>query len=431
MFGLKDELCALEKPVTIGIVGIGSIGRGILRQAQITPGIRCLAIADCDVDRAVAAAGRFRLEYRRVDTLSDLEDTVHKGRLAICADGDLVARCGLVNVFIEATNSVTAGGRLGTTALEHNKHLLMMNYEADLMFGNWLSRLAGEKGLVYSVCDGDQPAVLRRLIDEMTFMGFKLVMAGNIKGFLDRYSNPTSIVPEADKRKLDYFMCTSYTDGTKLSVEMAVLANGLGLRVATPGMAGPRMASVYDVFDHFDFSSLWDGKTGLVDYILGATPAGGVFAIGYTDDPFQKETLEWFPPRMGPGPFYLFYRPYHLGHFEAMATVAEAALHGRAVLKPRYGFRTNVFAYAKKDLRAGEKLDGIGGYTCYGMIENCGSSGEHPGLPICLSAGVTVRHNVPKDGSILLADVNIDAEDYGFALFRKSLAEIPKPASCS
>ena len=113
MFGLKDELSALGKPVTIGIAGIGSIGRGILRQAQTTPGIRCLAIADCDVDRAVAAAGRFRLEYRKVDTLSDLEETVHKGRLAICADGDLVARCDLVNVFIEATNSVTTGGRLG------------------------------------------------------------------------------------------------------------------------------------------------------------------------------------------------------------------------------------------------------------------------------------------------------------------------------
>ena len=297
--------------------------------------------------------------------------------------------------------------------------------------GTGLSRLARENGLVYSVCDGDQPAVLRRLIDEMTFMGFELVMAGNIKGFLDRYSNPTSIVPEADKRKLDYFMCTSYTDGTKLSVEMAVLANGLGLRTAMPGMIGPRVRASTKYLTTLTSAPFRDGKTGIADYILDAKPTGGVFAVGYTDDPYQKETLEWFPPQMGPGPFYLFYRPYHLGHFEAMATVAEAALHGRAVLKPRYGFRTNVYAYAKKDLRAGEKLDGIGGYTCYGMIENCGSSGEHSGLPMCLSGGVTVRRTFPKDGRILLKDVTIDPEDYGFTLFRKSVAETPNLLSAN
>ncbi len=422
MFGLKDQLNALRKPLTVGIAGIGSIGRGILRQAQITPGIRCLAVADCDVDRAVAAAERFRLEHIVVDTIGGLEEAVHQGKLAVCADGDLIARCDFVDVFIEATNSVAAGGRYGTTALEHNKHLVMMNYEADLMFGSWLMHLALKNGLVYTVCDGDQPSVLRRLIDEMTFMGFDLVMAGNIKGFLDRYANPTSIVPEADKRNLDYCMCTSYTDGTKLSVEMAVLANGLGLRTAVPGMLGPRVTDVYEVFDHFDFDALWDGKTGIADYILGAKPTGGVFAIGHTDDPYQKETLEWFPPRMGPGPFYLFYRPYHLGHFEAMATVAEAALNRRPVLQPRYGFRTNVYAYAKKDLQTGERLDGFGGYTCYGMIENCTDAGEHPGLPICLSNGVTVRRDIPRDGRILIEDVIYDPQDYGFALFRKSAA---------
>lgn len=297
-----------------------------------------------------------------------------------------------------------------------------MNYEADLMFGSWLMHLAREKGLVYTVCDGDQPAVLRRLIDELTFMGFKLVMAGNIKGFLDRYANPTSIVPEADKRNLDYFMCTSYTDGTKLSVEMAVLANGLGLRTATPGMLGPRVNDIYKVFDHFDFDALWDGKTGLVDYILGARPSGGVFAIGYTDDPYQQKTLDWFPPQMGPGPFYLFYRPYHLGHFEAMATVAEAALHRTPVLQPKYGFRTNVYAYAKKDLRIGETLDGIGGYSCYGMIENCGDSGAHPGLPICLADKIALRRDISKDGKILLDDVAYDPRDYAFSLFIKSTA---------
>lgn len=426
MFGLLDELAALKRPIAVGIAGIGSIGRGMLLQARITPGIRCVAIADCRIDRAVASAERFGVDYRIVETPGEMDEAVHHGKLAVCADGNLITCSGLVDVFIEATSSVPAGGRYATTALEHGKHVVTMNYEADLMFGNWLSRLARDKGLVYTACDGDQPSVLRRLIDEMNFMGFDLVMAGNIKGFLDCYANPTTIVPEADKRNLDYHMCTSYTDGTKLSVEMSVLANGFGLRTVRPGMLGPRMADVHDVFDYFDFGTLWDGKTGLVDYILGAKPAGGVFTIGYTDDLYQKETLAWFPSNMGPGPFYLFYRPYHLCHFEAMATVAEAALHRRAVLQPRYGFRTNVYAYAKKYLHAGDRLDGIGGYSCYGMIENCDHSGEQLGLPICLSDGVIVRRSIPKDGRILMEDVTFDHDDYGFVLFRKSAATAPE-----
>lgn len=421
MFGLQKRLKALANPIKIGIAGIGSIGRGMLRQASITPGIRCLAIADIEVKRAVASAERFRLDYRLVETMQELEESVSQDRLAICAEGDLVARCELLDVFIESTNSVAAGGLLGTTALEHGKHLIMMNYEADLMFGSWLMELAERKGLVYTVCDGDQPAVLRRLTDEMTFLGFRLVLAGNIKGFLDRYANPVSIAPEADKRGLDHRMCASYTDGTKLSIEMSVLANGLGLRTAAVGMLGPRVDDIHDVFDHFDFAALWDGRTGLVDYVLGARPTGGVFAIGYTDDPYQQETLAWFPPKMGPGPFYLFYRPYHLGHFEAMATVAEAALNRTPILQPWHGFRTNVYAYAKKGLRSGETLDGIGGHTCYGMIENCGDVDDRPGLPICLADGVALRRDIPRDGRILWDDVIHDMVDDAHELYRKSV----------
>jgi predicted homoserine dehydrogenase-like protein len=298
----------------------------------------------------------------------------------------------------------------------------MMNYEADLMFGPWLSRLADRKGVVYTCADGDQPAVLARLVDEMRFMGFDLVMAGNIKGFLDLRANPTSIVPEADKRGLDHRMCTSYTDGTKLGVEMAVLANGLGLSVARPGMLGPRLDDIHGVFDVFDFARLWDGREGLVDYVLGARPKGGVFAIGYTEHPYQQSTLAWFPPDMGPGPFYLFYRPYHLGHFETMATVAEIALHRAPVLRPDHGFRTNVYAYAKCDLAPGETLDGIGGYACYGLIENCGGHRADPGLPICLAEGVTLKRAVRQDERIALADVDHDPGRADFEMFARACA---------
>ncbi|BCX04410.1 MAG: NAD(P)-dependent oxidoreductase [Candidatus Roseilinea sp.] len=423
MFGLLAQLKALREPIRVAVAGIGATGRGLLLQSTITPGIRCVAIADIRPERAISAAERFKCDYRVVHTLDEMHDAIAQGKLAICEDGNLVAHCELLDVFIEATSSIPAGGRHAITALESGKHVVMMNYEADLLFGPWLAHLAEDHGRVYTVCDGDQPTVLKRLIDEVALMGFKLVMAGNIKGYLDRYANPTTIIPEADKRGLDYRMCASFTDGTKLCVEMAVLANGLGLRTATPGMFGPRAVSVLDVFDKFDFDEIWDGERGLVDYILGAEPKGGVFIVGYNDDAYQQEVLATFPSRLGAGPYYVFTRPYHLVHFEAMASVAEAALNRRAVLKPDFGFRTNVYAYAKRDLRQGETLDGVGGYTCYGLIENCDATGWNDGLPICLADGAVLKRDVSQDERILWDDVALDRERFDVQLFRQALEE--------
>lgn len=400
----------------------------MILQAQITPGVECVAIADTILERATTWAQYLKQDYQVAHTLDELHNVIQRGKLAVCANGDLVARCELMDVFIEATNSIPAGGQYAITAIEHDKHIVMMNYEADLMFGPYLMQLAQEKDRIYSVSDGDQPTVLKHIIDEVEFMGFQLVMAGNIKGYLDRYTNPTLIIPEADKRDLDYRMCSSYTDGTKLCIEMAVLANGLGAKTAIPGMYGPKITDIHDVFDHFNFETLWDGQQPLVDYVLGAKPKGGVFVIAYTDHEYQQNTLAWFPPEMGPGPFYLFYRPYHLGHFESMVTVATAILENRSVLKPDAGFQTNVYAYAKQDLHKGDLLDGMGGYACYGLIENCVDNEIQPGIPICLAENVTLQADIPKDEKILLEQVKYDPEDYSFKLHLKAINESKKMA---
>jgi predicted homoserine dehydrogenase-like protein len=296
-----------------------------------------------------------------------------------------------------------------------------MNYEADLMYGSYLMTKAQSNNLVYTVCDGDQPAVIKRIIEEVEFMGFKIVMAGNIKGFLDRYVTPESIKAEAEKRDLDPKMCSSYSDGSKLCVEMTVMANGIGGYTGTPGMYGPKVSNIHEIFDHFNFQQIWNGQDPLVDYVLGAKPNGGVFVIGYTDHPYQKSTLNWLPPSMGPGPFYLFYRPYHLCHFEFAATVAEAVINKRAILKPQFGFKTNVYSYAKKDLKKGETLDGLGGFSCYGLIENCIENKINAGLPICLAEDVVLKRDIPKDKKIHLEDIEYDEKSDGFFLFSKSL----------
>lgn len=423
MFGLLDQLKQVKSPIKIGIVGIGSIGRGMVLQSSLTPGIECSAIADINLDRAVAVAKQFNYNYKVVNNLSEMNEAIRNGYLAVCEDGNLIASCDQIKVFLEATSSIVGGGLFGEKAIDHNKHLIMMNYEADLMFGSYLMNKAEKNNLVYSVCDGDQPAAIKRILEEIEFMQFKPVMAGNIKGFLDRYANACSIEPEAEKRDLDPKMCASYTDGSKLNVEMAVMANGIDGYTAVPGMLGPRMNSIHDIFDHIDFEKVWNGKNPLVDYVLGASPQGGVFAVGYTDHPYQNSTLNWLPSKsnMGLGPFYLFYKPYHLCHFEFAATVAEAVINKRAILKPDYGFKTNVYSYAKKNLKKGETLDGVGGDCSYGLIENVSENNSKSGLPICLAEDIKLKRDIPKDAKIYLEDIEYDKNSDGFALFSKSL----------
>jgi predicted homoserine dehydrogenase-like protein len=417
MADILSRLKSLAKPIRVAVIGSGHTGKALLYQCGITPGIECVAVADIKVDKAVAACQAFDRRYAVAQNLADLHDAIARGAIGVCEDGELLARCESVDVMIESSSSVAGGGHFAAVALENRIHVVMMNAESDLIFGPYLLSLARRNGVVYTTCDGDQPGVIKRLVDEVALWGFELVMAGNIKGFLDRYVDPGSIVPEADKRFLDYKMCTAYTDGTKLCVEMALVANALGLETDKPGMHGPRTKDLLEVFDRFDLNRMVDGRGAVVDYVLGARPYGGVFIIARSDHPFQQMMMDYFPSQMGSGPYYVFHRPYHLCHVEAMQCVAEAFLDHEALLQPVAGFRTNVYAYAKRNLRRGETLDGIGGYTCYGMIENCAENEAREGLPICLADEVTLKRNVAKDEKIFMEDVVYDLHRQDYRLY--------------
>jgi predicted homoserine dehydrogenase-like protein len=419
------RLKSLERPIRVAIIGIGSTGKGIFYQCGITPGILCVAIADKVVAKAVDAAKEFGVPYRVVERPAELEDAVAEGLVAICADGEMLARCESADVLIDASSAILEGGKFALAGLDTGKDLVMMNAEADLIFGPHLMRLAKERGLVYTSCDGDQPGCIRRLIDEIQLWGFELVMAGNIKGFLDRYSDPTKIIPEALKRFLDPKMCAGFTDGTKLSVEMALVANAYNLRTMVPGMQGPRAGRITEIFDLFDFNAIREGGKPVVDYVLGSRPFGGVFVVGYCDNKYQQSMLGWFPSEVGKGPFYVFERPYHLVHIEAMKCIVEAFLDRESLLQPTYGFQTNVYTYAKRDLRKGEALDGIGGYTCYGLIENCSENRERPGVPICLADDVTLGRDIAKDQKIFMEDIVYTPDRFDFRLYSMAAAEGP------
>jgi predicted homoserine dehydrogenase-like protein len=392
------------------------MGKGLAYQAAITPGITCVALADLDVGRAAACATFLQHPFCEVHSASDAAAAIGDSKLAITGDGQVVAECEGIDVLIESSGEL-AGGHYAEQAIRHGTHVVMMNAEADLMFGPYLMTLAAAHGVVYTSTDGDQHGVITHMVDELRSWGFELVMAGNIKGFLDRYANPTTIIPEASKRNFDAKKTAGYTDGSKLCIEMALLANGLGLSTPSVGMTGPRLDHVRQVLDVFDFPAIRRGGA-VVDYILGAEPDGGVFAVGYCDNAYQRGMLATL--KMGAGPFYLFYRPYHLCYVEAMDTVKQAAA-GRTLLQPAHGFRTNVFAYAKRDLRAGDRLDGVGGYTCYGLIENCTTADVAPGLPLCLADDVVLTRDVRRDERLRWDDIAHAASAPAFELFARAV----------
>lgn len=410
----------MKQPGTIrvAIAGAGAMGKGIAYQCRFTDGVQCVALADTRIQKAIDVASWLGFEPVPIGRPSEVGAALSKGRMAVSEDTCVLAESPDVDILIDATSAISEAGRFCELALKSGKDVIMMNAEADLIFGPYFLELAREKGVVYTSCDGDQHGVIKRIVDDIRLWGFELVMAGNIKGFLDRRANPHSIAHEAEKRRLDCRMTTAYTDGTKLCIEMALLANALGLDVTTAGMTGPRLAEVREVLEAFDFRTLWERKQGVVDYILGADPGGGVFVVGYCENEYQRFMMNYY--KMGEGPFYLFYRPYHLCHVEVGKTILETALLKKPLLAPYFGFRSNVYAYAKTDLGKGARLDGIGGFSCYGLIEST-LQDEERGVPICLAEEMILKRDIPKDGKITWEDVDFDEERSDIAMYRKAL----------
>jgi len=367
-------------PIRVALVGAGAMGVGIAWQVGRTPGMRLVSVTDLSLEAARKAA------------------EACGGASTVVIPGSRAPREGTIaltqspfplfdrpdfgfDVLVEATNTHGFAARVCLAAIERGAHVVLMNAEVDLALGPLLNARADARGVVVTSDAGDQHGVLMRMIDEIEMWSFRVVMAGNIKGFLDRYATAESLREEARIRNLNPIQCCAYTDGTKLNVEMALVANATGLVPWVTGMEGPRLARVEQVFEAFDFAKY--GPAGVVDYILGAEPGGGVFVVAHCDDPLQMQYLRYY--KLGGGPFYLFYRPYHLCHLETTRAITLAALYGRPVMGPTHGRVADVYAFAKRDIAAGEPLHhGMGGDQAYGLIEKCDAADPAGMMPITL-----------------------------------------------
>jgi len=246
-------------------------------------------------------------------------------------------------------------------------------------------------------------------LKEIKSMGFEILMAANNKGFLYRYATPKSIVEEAAKRRLTLNQCTAYTDGTKLSIEMALVANALNLGLLQTGMVGPRAEHVSEALKLFDLEQARE-IGGVVDYVLGAKPGGSVFTIGFSDDPEDRFYMNYY--KMGEGPYYLFLRPYHICHFETPWAIREIVNHREPILVQKERV-LEVGSRAKRDLEPGTMLDGIGGFHLYGVLE------KPSNFPIGLSEGVVLNKKKKRDEPVRWEDVDFVTEDPRLSLWKE------------
>jgi len=397
---------AENRPIRVGLVGAGFMGRGLVNQiVNSTPGMDVVAIANRTVATAVRAYTEAGLEPVEVSTTAQVEAMVAKGVPAVLGDAFALLAAENIDVLVDVTGAVEFGARVTVAAIERGLPVVTMNAELDGTVGPLLAHRARAAGVVLTGADGDQPGVQANLLRFVRGIGVTPLVAGNIKGLQDEYRTPTTQQAFAEKWGQDPYMVTSFADGTKVSFEQAIVANAFGFTVGERGMYGRDHAGhVDELTQTYDVDELRE-LGGVVDYVVGAKPGPGIYVLGTHDDPKQRHYLNLY--KLGEGPLYSFYTPYHLCHFEVPNTIVRAVDFADAALSPPAGQRVDVVATAKQDLKAGHTVDGLGGYDTYGVAESSPVTRAERLLPMGVAEGCTLVRDVAKDAVLTYDDVTL------------------------
>lgn len=414
--GLAKDLAARAetgKPVRIGLVGAGEMGTDIVSRVAHMRGIeigaiselnpqaagRSVSIAYGDSDRAVAT-----------DTTDALNAAIESGKIATTQRVETLLESGLIDVVIDATGIPSVGAEIGLAAMEHGKHLVMMNVEADVTIGAYLRSEAERLGVVYSLGAGDEPSSCMELIEFVSAMGHRIVSAGKGKNNpLNFDATPDAYTDEAVRRHMNPRMLVEFVDGSKTMVEMAAIANATGLIPDRPGMHGPACSrdDLNKVLIPADAGGVLSSGEGRVDYSIGKGVAPGVFVVAEMDHPRIRERMEDL--KMGDGPYFTFFRPYHLTSLEVPLTCARAVLYGKADMVPMARPVAEVCAVAKKDMAVGETLDQIGEYCYRAWIMTATEARGAAAIPCGLLTGAKVTAPIKKGDLITNANAAVPA----------------------
>lgn len=416
---LLARQATVGRPVRVALVGAGQMGRGLAAQVGRMPGLQISVIADVDPGRAQTAFEDAGVAAAQLDDGSLSHDQLSR----IVDDGGHVALRGAnavatmpVDVVVDATGVPDVGAQLTLSSLLNGKDVVGLNVESDVTIGILLAQIARSTGQVYTIARGDEPVETKRLVDFARDLNFEIICAGKGKNNPFRANEtPDTLVEEAARKKMNPKMLCEFVDGSKAMIEMASLANTTGLAVSKRGMYGPEstVPTLHQTFALKEDGGVLD-RPGVVDYCTGPV-APGVFVVVRTDHPYVLHELDYL--QMGAGPYYAFYRPYHLASIEAPLSIPEAVLDRKASLMTE-AWTAEVGAAAKKDLAVGDTIDGIGGYTVRGMIEDATIAAAEKLVPLGVLNKATVIRPVKQGQVLTYDDVALD-ESSTIVMLRK------------
>ncbi len=405
----RDRMQAREKevgrPLRVGLVGAGQMGRGFAAQLLRMPGVTLSAVFDVDRDRALEALSQSGIEAAHVTTTDAAAREIENGGSVALSGTDELGALPL-DVVVEATGVPDVGAKVALECLLAGIDVATLNVESDVTIGALMSATADTAGAIYSICRGDEPVETKILVDYARDLSFDVVCAGKGKNNpLDVHATPQSLAARAAQKQMNPKMLCSFVDGSKAMIEMAALANTTGLGVSKRGMHGPP-SSVPTL--HETFSLVEDGgvleRAGVVDYCTGPV-APGVFVVIRTEDPYINHEMSYL--QMGDGPYFSLYRPYHLASIEAPLTVCEMVLDQRPSLVAEH-WTAEVGAVSKRPLSAGEPIDGVGGSMVRGLIDVAEDFARDRLVPLGVLAGARLRRDLGVDEVVTYDDVELD-----------------------
>lgn len=415
MLNLNRKLEKLENEgsyIKVGLVGAGQMGRGMISQIESMKGMRVVITSDLVIENVTNAYKHAGIDAANIEKTADKEaasKAIQEDRVVATQNIKLVTSLPEVDVVVDATGIPNTGAEIAWDSILNNKHIIMLNAEADVTIGPLLKKVADSSGVVYTGTAGDEPGAIMELYDFADAMGFEIVALGKGKNNpLNNEANPETAEAEAKEKGSSPKMLASFQDGTKTMVEMNAVANATGFLPDKPGMHGFK-ASVEElpgIFLEKSNGGKVNGKR-IVEFINGIAP--GVFAIISSDKEEVNAEMKYL--KMGDGPNYVLFRPYHLTSLETPLSIAKAYLDHEATIAPYCGLQAETVTMAKKDLRKGEHLDYIGGFTVYGHILKADEAKEQNALPLGLVDRNVVLKKDIKKGEIITYDAVEQTEE--------------------
>jgi predicted homoserine dehydrogenase-like protein len=399
---------AQGKPIRVGMIGAGFMGQGLTNQiVNSVPGMRMAAVYNRRPERAFHVFRYSGVEPVAAGSQARVDELIHQGQAVVAEDPMTICRSPEIDVVVDVTGSVEFGAHVILEAFKHKKPVVLMNAEVDATIGPILRVYGKQHDTILSACDGDEPGLQMNLVRWVQGLGLTPRLVGNVKGLQDPYRNPTTQQGWAERWGQNAAMVTSFADGSKISFEQTIVANATGFKVLSRGMSrGVKYdGSIMEIAKLYDVERLRE-LGGAIDYTVGPALTKA-FVLAEHTDPKQRHYLNLY--KMGEGPLYPFWVPYHLVHFETPSSIARVVLFRDELAEPLGGPVVEVCAVAKRDLKAGEVLDEYGCYMTYGEATNVEEMCSGQYLPEGLVEGCKLKRDIPKDQVLTYSDVELPA----------------------